>query len=58
MSLVEQKAFCLVDKGVQWQAMFASLNMCWTYVMMVAGTNEIPLPVGVFHWEIFLIAVL
>ena len=49
MSVVVQKAFYLVDKGVQWQATFACLNMCWTYVMMVGGTNKILLPVGVFH---------
>ena len=27
MRLVEQKAFCLVDKGVQWQTKFACLNI-------------------------------
>ena len=34
MKLVEQKAFCLVSKGVQWQAKFACLSVL-TCVMMV-----------------------
>ena len=38
MRLIEQKAFCLVNKGVQWQTKFACLNKCWMCVMMVGGT--------------------
>ena len=33
--LVERKGFCLVNKGVQCQANFAYLDMCWMCVMMV-----------------------
>ena len=32
MRHVEQKAFCLVNNGVQWLAKFACLNMCWKIV--------------------------
>ena len=38
MGLVEQEVFCLVFKGVQWQAKFACLNTCWMCVMKVGGT--------------------
>ena len=39
MKLVEQKAFCLVNKKVQaqWQAKFAFLKACWMCVIMVWG---------------------
>ena len=40
MKLVEQKAFCLVNKGVQWQVSFACLNMCWLCVIMVQGSSR------------------
>ena len=37
MRLVEEKAFLLVNKWVQWQAMFACLHMCWMCVVMVGS---------------------
>ena len=40
MKLEEQKAFCLVNKGIQWQVSFACLNMCWLCVMMVQGSSR------------------
>ena len=38
MRLVEQKAFCFVHNGAQWQAQFACLYICWMHVRMVGGT--------------------
>ena len=38
MRLVEQKAFCFVHDGAQWQARYVCLYIYWMRVRMVGGT--------------------